>query len=757
MADFSQFNEEVETDYSEFAESTPGTVVEAIPSDLSVAAQGVLISSKPDEALTDFFNISAELQKGNRQPLDTSLEGAKRELTAQTRDLVQKLILDPNVDQREAEKLVVGVGELQEGKLNSQDMLASQMIGADSGEENAEEEESRVMEATTVGLLNEFKNSKQAIMNSELFGSDDSSLDVVGDFFEYLVPFSEGVFTADLVDQIRGGDKLAASKAIFALGQTKKGLRDIFLEMGAQDQLRFQKVLANMVSSSSGIVFTNDNNLMQKDMFATITEGGHYGTTEQVLDNATSILDLLGLGWSVKSLAKSAKVGKLRKFYGMSGTMADDVKRKLMRSKVQPSSTGDSLKDTNPQKAADAYAAVVAGEGDELPLTLFGARREEVIADAHLPQVPLEGGSVENRVHDLDKDVLAAANRDGVIYVNEDELAAIENMHRDSFNDVIGMHNRREMNTKVDGVSAKVASEPRTTESGTVFKEIYGPAKGGWRSPQNAIDRTVFNLRHLGVEESDVVLLQKVGDEFVPTTVADALARRDTIKAFKEAGQEIPEELAMSKESYLVQTNFEHKFDPSDITSADAMSTRRNWFDYIPVFNRAKPGKASVTRYLFDPASIFDYRIFGGANEAVDRGAALEVALIDATKGFTEPYKKLDSVRQEFIQRTLQKANAQKKQPGMAYLLANGATLGEIDILNEWRKAWDNVWYLENKDLKMTLNTDGYKLFADTTSDTQLVVRPMTKNAAEKVGQVYDATTGQVRPLAQGELDSLYE
>ena len=757
MADFSQFNEEVETDYSEFSDPTPGTTVETIPSDLSVAAQGVLISSKPEEALTDFFNISAELQKGNRQPLDTSLEGAKEELTAQTRDLVQKLILDPSVSQAEAEKLVVGVGELQEGKLNSQDMLASQMIAADSGVENAEEEESRVEEATTVGLLNEFKNSKQAIMNSALLGSEDSSLDAVGDFFEYLVPFSEGVFTADLVSNIRGGDKVAASKAIFALGQTKRGLRDLFTEMDAQQQLRFQSVLAGLVNSSSGIVFTNDNNLMQKDLFATVTEGNYYGTTEQVLDNVTSVLDLLGVGWSVKALSKTSKVGKLRKFYNLKGAMVDEVKSKLMRSKVQPASTGSLLKETNPQKATDVYSAVATAEGDELPLTLFGARREEVIADSHLPQMPQESGAVDNRVHDLDKDVLASANRDGVIYANEDELLAIENMRRDELNNVIGMHNRREMNTKVSGVSAKVASEPSKTAAGTVFKEIYGPAKGGWRSPQNSIDRTLFNLRGFGVEESDLVLLQKVGDEYVPTTVADAMARRSTIKAFNDAGEKVPDELAMSKENYLVQTNFEHKFDPSDITSSDAMSVKRNWFDYIPAFNRAKPGSSSVTRFLFDPASLFDYRVFGGANEAVDRGAALEVSLIEATKGFTEPYKKLDTVRQEFIQRTLQRANAQKKQPDMAYLLANGATLGEIDILNEWRKAWDNVWYLENKDLKMTLNTDGYKLFVDTTNDTSLVVRPITRQAADRVGLVYDSTTGEVRRLAQGEADALYE
>ena len=683
MTDFNQFNDEPEVDYSGFSDPTPGTVVETIPSDLSVASQGVMLSSKPEEALSDFFNISAELQAGNRQPLEGALEGAKRELTAQTRDLVQKLILDPSVDQAQAEKLVTGVGELQEGKLNSQDMLTSQMIAADSGVENAEEEESRVLESPTVGLLNQFKNDKQAIMNSEMFGRDSSSLDAVGDFFEYLVPFSEGLFTADLVDSIKGGDKAAATQAIFALGQTKKGLRDLFVDMTAQDQLKFQKVLAGLVSSSSGIVFTNDNDLMQKDLFATITESNYYGTTDQVLDNVTSVLDLLGLGWSVKALSKTAKADKLRKFYNLKGTMADEVKRKLMRSKVQPASTGEILKDTNPQKAKDIYSGVVATESDELSQTLFGATRQEVIADSHLPQVPQESGSVGNKVHDIDSDVLGAANRDGIIHMNEEELSAIENMRRDKLNDVIGMHNRREMNTKVSGVSAKVASQPSVGPSGTVYKEIYGPAKGGWRDPQNAIERAAFNLRYMGVEEKDLVLLQKVGDEYVPTTVADAVARRDTIKAFGEAGQPVPDELAMSKENYVVQMNFNYKFDPADATGSDAMSVKRNWFDRLPFLARAKPGGSSITRWLADPASLFDYRIFGGANIAVDRGAALEVSLIEATKGFTEPYKKLPKDRQDFVQETLQRANAQKKQPDMAYLLANGATLGEIDIFTQ--------------------------------------------------------------------------
>lgn len=763
MADFDEFNDVGDTDYSVFGEDAETRkAVETIPSDLTVAAQGVFVGGNPSTAMDDFFDVSADLQRGDRSLLNGMLESTRATLSAQTRDLVQKLLLSPDVDQKEAEKLVMGVGELQEGKINSQDMLSGQMLVADAGEENGQEEESRMEESTTVELLNEFKNSKQAIMNSESFGKDDSTIEATGDFLEFLLPFSEGLFTAEVVDKVRNGDKVAATKAMFALGSAKMDLKELYGKLSVEEQTAFNEVLSDMISSSSGIIFTNDNNLMQKDLFSSIVEGNYYGTGSQIVDNIVSVLDLVGLGWSVKSANRALKARRLRRLFKMADDEnidIEDVRRRMMQSRVQPASVINNLKDTNPERAKDLFNSILLAEGDESSRVIGGASRQEIIADSILPQVTTRGGNVENKIHDLDESVRAVANSSGVIELSDDELAALRKTQLSSLDNVEAVHNRREMNSKIDGVSIADASKPIPTDTGgTIFREVYGPSRGGWQRPDLAIQRVLHALRYTGATEDDLVLLQKVGDEYFPTTLKDVEARNTTIKALEEAGEEVPEELKMAKKNFLVQMNFEHKFDPSDITSLESLSVKRNWFDYIPMFNKGKPGSGSVNRWFFDAASMFDPRISLGANVAIDRASAIEVALIKATDSFTKPYKKLPADRQEFIQRTIEKANLNRKNPSKADLLANGATDEEIKLLDEWKKSWDNIYHLENEDLKRSLKNDGYGMYFDEANNTSLVVRPLGPQAATKVTKVYDpARGGEIRHITNDEIEDLYE
>lgn len=882
MTDLSTFNTSIESDdLSSFSSSPVEKSVKAEPSDRNVAAQGALLSNT-EEKLVETFSAISDMPDSERL---TALDNITSEVYARSvdlsRDLAAQMVLNPDLSTEETESLVQAMAGMTQEKPNSMDLMSEQVGLKDNADEDSVSEDIRLDTVEISNKVNERLREKQALLNGNLLSTSTDTLAVTADLFEMFIPLTDGLITEQMVIGMRNGSVSDSIQAFTLLGSAKADLRDYYLGLSSNEQVEFEQKLAKVLNETRGIVFTNDNDLAQKDLFMSIVDGNYYGDFDEVLDNVIGILDLVGLGFAAKTVKVPGITDKLSK-----------IGRRKVRSGVQPSSPAKVVGEVNPDEARKLQAMAESDNTDEAAKVIHGSTREDAVVDSEAPQVQMDDGSVENKPYDLAKYVREFVHS-GRIDLDEGELLSAQRKQADRLQRINGVTNRVELSTT-----------PKFMDDGTTaYQNVYGPADSAYRTPQEGIDNVMFALRDYGIEESDITILQKVGDEYVPTTLKEYEGKRllretvleDTFTpASKETLDKIREDFILSKKSelmadvstrltrgdrknllkekqdlenklskveetpevlrvgkdisarrakqeaqklsktlaaeeraifldrialideklkssklgqeaeadltrleqgiipsrfqseletlqkeagtttktrrvlpealrkenfkddFLMRVDFQHDFDPMDV-SWDKLQVKRNFFDRIPYFNRAKKGTSSIQRHIVDIHSMLDPRITLGANVAVDRTSAIETALIKNANQFVEPFKKLPKERQQALMEVIKNNNFAGKVASKTKLKADGFDADEIALLDAWKDSWDQLYHLENMDLIKSLRAGGYQQFVDKTNSTELIARRVGRPTANKVAKVYDSSTNTVRRITDSELSALYD
>lgn len=732
MTDLSTFSTGATEDLSSFSASPVEKSVKAEPSDNTVAAQGALVAGVGEELLNVFASLKDAPEQERQAHMDNITNRVHQESVGLSNDLAAQLMLNPDTTPEEAESFVLAMAGISQDKPNSMDLMSHEVGIRGNGEEDLTSEDIRLDSVEISRQVNETLRERQELLNGNLLATDTDSMSAVADLLEIVIPFSESLITEQTIREMRGGSVSAAIEAFTLLGNAKADLKDYRLTLSAAGQREFDNKLAKVVNSSRGIVFTNDNDLAQKDLFMSIVDGNYYGDFDQGVDNVIGVLDLVGLG----GLLRGPKLAKAM----------SKMSRRKIRAEVQPTSPAKVVGEVNPEEARKMQAMAEVDETGEVAKVTHGSSREDAIVDSEAPQVAMPDGSVENKPYNLSKYV-REFTEDGRIDLSVDEIRSAQRKQATSLQQVNGITNRSNMS-----VTPKFEGDGTTT-----YQNVYGPADSSYRTPQAGIDNVMFSLRDYGIEESNITILQKVGDEYKPTTLAEYNGKKSLRDGFVAKKKRLPEELKKTnfKEDFLMQVNFSHDFDPMDV-SWDKLQVKRNYFDRIPFFNKAKKGSSSLQRHLLDIHSMLDPRLTLGANVAVERTSAVETALIRHAEDFVKPFQKLDTERRTALQEVIKNNNFQGKVTPKSTLLAQGYSKEEIGLLDTWKNSWDQVYHLENMDLVKSLKAGGYKKFVDSNNATELVARSMGRANANKVGQVYDTASGSLRRITQTELDELY-
>ena len=742
LEDFNKVDNE-ENALDVYAEESPLKAVTTPISDKNVAAQGVMLSgAEGGDAVRSFQELEQQTPEQQSAAMQAITDKVHEHTVRTSQQAVEMMLIDPATSPDQADQSVIGLAAMQVSKSNSRLQLATEMGIKSSGDEGPEAEDVRLDSASLAHSIQARQRLKQDLLNGELLSTNPGGLNAVGDFLELMIPFSEGILTADVIGDIKAGDVTSATEALTLLGNSKMDLRKHFESLNFTEQGVFASRLATVVNDSSGIVFTNDNDLAQKDLFNSIVEGGYYGPADQALDNVVGVLDWVGLGGLISSPAKLVRLGS------KTVDMGSAIKRRVMRSSSQPTSLYKTVADTNPEEARKLHASAVLDETGESAEVMNGASREDVIVDGLAPQVRTADNIVEDKIENVDKFVKELTDHDGLIDLSIEEVAAAVKASSAEIEKVTGVTAR-----------ASMSSAPLTKADGTlVYKTVYGPSDSAYKSPQNAIDTVLHSLRDFDVDPDNLTLMQKVGDEYVPTTLKEVQGKQALRDSFIKAKKKLPEELRKEnfKDDFLVQVDMEHKFDQQSVVW-DKLQVKRNWFDHIPLFNRGKKGGTSVNRYFFDAHSMFDPRLTLGANVVVDKASALEKALVEVGEKFTKNFQALNPDRQELIHDIIKTQNKNEKVLDYAQLRAKGVSPEEMKILDDWKNTWDNVYWLENKDLVKNLRAGNYQLYTDATNGTSLVARPVGKAAANNAANAYNPATGKVEKLTTQQIDELYE
>ena len=394
--------------------------------------------------------------------------------------------------------------------------------------------------------------------------------------------------------------------------------------------------------------------------------------------------------------------------------------------KENPASVANVMQQTNPAKARAAHAAMVQDESGMVADALYGVSREQAIANDTMPQVITSSGAVTAKVIEIDRNLRQLVKESDIgIHMSRGELAAGRAHVVNQFSkatDLYPIDSMGGFSTKLDGSQLEISS-------------VYGSKEGAFTNATEAHELTLHNLRHEGITPDDVTLLKKQGLDYVPTTLA------------AEAGKE---------GNYLIRIKMDREITAADTLEAgrmDKLDVKRNAADRLS--STVSKDSGSLSRWMFDAASMLDSRITGGAVVGTDISSRFERILLENATDFTDKFNRLPVARQEVVNGYLKEANFK----GIAFdstdlKMARGFSDAEVDAVKSWRSFWDTHYNLENFDMVRTYNAQGYMKLENVVGD-EVHAKAMHKNNGIPV-TVYDSALGEVRTMDRAEFDDLY-
>lgn len=764
MAGLEDFNFSQETSLEDFVTEdmiTPPATSKS--SNLNLATYAAAMSDNPDNVVDTYRSINAEITATGKSDIAENLVAQARQKAIQgsTKAVIDALTSSQYTDEQKQQIALSALDENSE-RYNVRNLLSVEALAAPVRNESPGAEESRVDVAGMLDQINEIKRQQQIILNEELNKENPEMIKAAGDLVGYMLPFVSGKVGGQVLSGLREGDPSAYAKAFALTGSAKMDIREMLNRTRPEDRLEVTRLVTELINSSSTIVMPDGNDFARKDYLQTVLDQGTYDDVDKWVDNVISILDVTGVGGLLGRALKGTSVGV------RTAEAVSKVQRRLVKSRVQPTTISQNYKDTNPDKMKATFDVAMLDETDEGAQALYGTTKSDVVSDTLMPEIRNEDGTVMAKVADPDRnlqleeagdlDILDYAARDGKIYYFQSEKASATAAVVNRFEEAVGMSARKEM--------FQVAE----TGDGVDIRAVYGPSTTGFTTPEDAINMAKWSLRDYGIADENIKLLVRNGSEYREATKAEMneiiykgrteLQGQEPSLVTSSAGTQtdIGSTITVRRKpkDYLVAVDYSYKVSPGDVAAWAEADVKYNIFDRLGV-GIGKFQAGSLQRHLIDAHSMLHPTITKGAAAAVDRAAGLEKELLENAKTFADKFSKADDELKGTMDKLIREANEQGKDLNYNDMVAAGLRDTEIEAMKEWRRYWDTMYRLENADAAKTLRARGYAEYVDETSDTRLFAKPVARNQSGQVGKVYDPTTGQVRRFTDQEIKELYD
>ena len=683
-----------------------------------------------------------------------------------SREALTDFLISPDYDDNTKAQIASDFLDSQSARYNIRNTVSEKAL-SEEGDDNVEQEIVRLDSGKWIDEVNQVKRADQALLNAEVMKNDPDTLTAYMDIVQFISPYMESAMVGKLLKDYRegldSGEDVSgiALDAILLTGSAKAEMMEALRSLPPAERHEVKQRLASMISNASSIVLSDDNDFARTEMLRTFI-GEDYDDVDKWVDNATSLLDATVLGgplvrmlrgarkakpsastgpeWEDAGMAPKKPAGKGVKVNNTYDATAENVTdrriedKRVIRSSVQPVSLANNVKDFSPKKAADMHAAVVADTTGEMADALYGTSRTEAIANDLAPEIARADGIVENKVGNManasetvfgmSEELRAYMAARGFTWLSEAEKATARGIAWTDFQNAKGLTLRGEMSA-VDN-----------TDTGAVFRAVFGPTNGGYRSAEDAVNLTTYALRNYGVTAKDVTVLERTAEGYKPVDPKTA-----------QGGD------------YLVQVDYDWEVKPLDVTAPEQWTIKRNLFDRFATSMSLHKSVGTITRNLLDPASILDPRMVKSAFTAIDKSSRLEQLLLEKGEKFSTKFLALPSNRQEVLYDYFKEANHKGIGFDRTGMRANGFTDAEIEVAEDWRRAWDELYWLENEDVAKTLTNRGFMYLEDKSGKTALIARPLAKNqkTSINVGEpIYDPVTDMTFPAVASEITKLY-
>lgn len=695
-------------------------------------------------------------------------------------------------DEDKAAVLSTVTGATPDTNMSTLDVLAQEMYLVDDADESEEAFDSRSMMVDIISEVNDIKKQQQAIINGYRMGQDQSTLDMVADLGELMVPMAEWI----QIDQLAREFGVPYSDAIL-MGEQKQALYELIEKVPMDQKLDFTRKVLDVISNNDTVVFSDGNILSSLEVLERMTVDNDYSDAGRWFDNIISVLDVIGVGTLLASAAKTparaAKISRLQReaqlFRGTPEPRAEEVftrpddtlelteemrvptalevearsftpevqttapdleaeaKAWMTRTEVDPASPAQVFKETSPNAARGAHTSVALDTTDEAAEALYGTTKTEALAHDLLPEVDTRSVVPNKVVHDgpyyeQPKPLRQIQERDGNAYLTGREIKTVREKVIRGLENVEGM------------VPHKESLIIRLNDDGTTtFRMAYRPVDSGFKTADRAMENAMYAFRDYGLTEKEIVLLQRTKDGWVPTTQKELAAKAELRAAFTKAKKKIPAEL--KELDYAVAIDYNYKFTPSDLDIWDRLYPKNNLLDRLPPM-MARTNSGSLTQHLVDPNSVMPPQIVEPASALLDRSVAMKKLFVETfNEGVIQPINKMKKDRRAMVEEYIKEANLREIKFDLVDLRARGFNSEEIEVLKEWRRANDALWHAANSDVAQTLRNRGFKIYTDN-QNNHLVVKPISRNQVGANTWFYDPITDVVENLRPEGLDDFY-
>ena len=718
-------------------------VIEELPTDQPIlnkatannlAAHTALLTS-PDSAMDAYETITKELDGNVPSPTMDNILG---EVNQRERDLTKSQMVEVAADESLSIEDRINLVRSWEGaNLLERDRTPEELLQINSIEQEGLVENNEQVNETRYDILgwldevNAYESEVQRMITLDGIQNSPGALEGAVDFLELVVPFLEGAAVAEVQVALRDyygkGDVNKAAgvvRSLGLLGESKEQIRDIIRKVPVEKRLDLAKAVRQMVLDSEGSLVQGKNSMMIMDSLRNYLVEGHYTTGDRIIDDVTSLLDIVGLGSSVRAGVKGLK----------------SVGRAAAVTKRVPNSVAGTLANTNAKSYNEVLKMAIKDETGEVAKVVSGTSKDDFVVQSMGPEIALPDGTIRNKpvIDDElnpDMDVVnSVASGKGFIQFSEaekaDQLARVKAIIEKP--DVNGIVPRKEMTTIV-GV-----------DEGISVKTVFGPAAdGGFTNARQAVELAKRATRKLGITDDEITVLKRGKDgTYKPISLSDKSSNL--------------------KGNYLIQIDNVTRYDPSDTSTWTKTDARATWFGIpLNVFDRmpqARPGKGgNVTQHLIPPTSMIDPLIVRGASIASDQVARSIDLMMGSFTNYAKKRNGLDSMQQAKVDEYIIEANQKslKFQPNK--LKADGFSDEAIEALRDWKQANDTHYVLENIALVRKSKRAGYELFVSKDKADINIVRPMAVQQAGSVSKVYDPQLGMIRNITAEEKSALYK
>lgn len=786
MAELSEFNTAQNFILEDFEiEHKPMSVVNTV-SAANMAGHAAAIGTSESPIIT-YNTIKSELAEvGSSVTLENIVKDFEEKRFTSAANGVGDILADPNKSDEEKRKVIRAWENGFFGGASMADKVSeTALITGPSGVVSQEMDIRDLNMSQQYHKVNRINSEIQKMVNGFALRNSSSSWGKVLDFAELLIPFGEGKQMGQILGDLREAQGTerdwATLKGLGLLGETKAEIVDRVNSMTAEDRLTFATKLLAIVKDNDSIVLPGTNDFSAINILQMATGAEAYTDTDRYIDNIVGILDVAGVTallrrGVVKAFGKRKPPLEFEDLgqddldnvfgplpgsggRGGEGVIIDidpvdanrTVSKRAVTTDVKPATLSQNYARTNTDKARAAHELAIVD--DEAAATLYGTSRSQVVAHDMGPEVAQANGGVKDKIvrpghisslrATPDPEIKEFANNTGATYLWDEEKERARSVVIQNFGDAYGIMARENMTTI-----------GKALDDGVNIKVTYSSPKGGWSNPREAMEHVKLGLRDYGIAEENLTLMVNRNGEYVPTTLEEVEGLANTREALINTGGDVSV-LPDGPIDYIVGVDYNHKFNPTDV-GADyhRLSVRNNVFSgFSPFINER--GAGSLQQWLLDKDSMFDPRITGSFNALEDQSAKLEKLLVDRGVKFAKPYSKLPKERRAVIENIIKKANERSKNYTEVELSAMGVNESERAILKEWTQAWDNHYWLENRDLSKTLNARGVMLATNSQSESRILGTPIRNPGSPT--KALDLETGEFIQMNVEDLRELYK